>query len=286
MKAGGRLAHHLNGDGRIKTFLRCYLMILVRMLYVTANRDDMLSWLPKGSAIAEVGVFAGAFSRQILDICQPRSLHLIDLWKWTYFDWDNPPAKELRNIEGFKAWAKGVDPPYDGGHPDMMLDRFHAKLVALSNADRRVSVHKGDSVPVAATLPDASLDCVYLDADHHYDSVLADLFAYAPKVNRSGIIWGDDFLDDESRLDGLYGVIQAVDTFCKRGEFKPLCVVGPSACQYVIYRQMSPYVDEFLTNLINSGKHIIELNDSTVGRFYQRTLRTTKTERGFIASFA
>src|SRR5215468_7536523 len=124
------------------------------MLYVTATREDMLAWLPKGSAIAEVGVFSGAWSRQLLDVTQPAILHLIDVWKWIYYDWDNPPAKERFNVERFKTWAKTLDPEYDGGHPDKMFTRFHARLVELSQKDRRIRVHKGDSVEMAAMLPD------------------------------------------------------------------------------------------------------------------------------------
>jgi hypothetical protein len=255
------------------------------MLYVTANREDVLLWMPKGSEIAEVGVFSGAWSRKILDVTQPSKLHLIDVWRWISYDWDNPPPSERSNIENFKAWSRSIDPEYDGGHPDKMLARFYTRLVELSRKDKRLTIHKGLSVDVACTFPDASLDCVYLDADHRYDAVLAELFAYAPKVKAGGLIWGDDFLDDGTRVNGLYGVIQAVTTFCKRGEFRPLAIIGPSACQYVLYREMSPYVEEWLSNLLNSGKHIVELNDVLVGRFFQKTIRTSRATRD-LASFA
>lgn len=254
------------------------------MLYVDANRDDMLTWLPKGGRLAEVGVFAGAFSRQILDVVKPEHIDLIDSWKWYYCDWDNPPDDKVANIEAYKAWAKSIDPEYDGGHPDRMYDRFHAGLVALSKTDQRVAVHRGVSVPTAAKFADASLDAVYIDADHSYDNVLADLTAYAPKVKAGGLILGDDFLDDETRTDSVYGTIQAVNTFTKRGAWKCLAVIGPSACQYVLHREMSPYVDEFLTGIINSGRHIIEVNDVLVGRFFQKKLRSSKATRD-IASF-
>jgi hypothetical protein len=51
-----------------------------------ANREEMLSVVPKGGAIAEVGVWRGGFSRSICDVCQPHIFHLIDI-SFEPFDW-------------------------------------------------------------------------------------------------------------------------------------------------------------------------------------------------------
>ena len=42
-------------------------------------RAIMLDALPAGGRIAEIGVLAGEFSRQILDRCQPRCFDLVDV---------------------------------------------------------------------------------------------------------------------------------------------------------------------------------------------------------------
>ncbi|MBL8552418.1 MAG: class I SAM-dependent methyltransferase [Hyphomonadaceae bacterium] len=52
---------------------------LVEQCRVCASREDLLLRLPKGGRIAEVGVETGAFSRRILQVAEPRELHLIDL---------------------------------------------------------------------------------------------------------------------------------------------------------------------------------------------------------------
>jgi len=44
-----------------------------------ANREEMLSVVPKGAAVAEVGVWKGGFSRSISNVCQPEIFHLIDI---------------------------------------------------------------------------------------------------------------------------------------------------------------------------------------------------------------
>ena len=58
---------------------------------------------------------------------------------------------------------------------------------------KNVFKHKGDTLELAKTIPDESLDFVYIDADHEYASVLADLTAWTPKVKPYGFIGGHDY---------------------------------------------------------------------------------------------
>jgi hypothetical protein len=44
------------------------------------DRVELLSALPQGGVVGEVGVFKGNFSRRILEIVAPERLHLIDPW--------------------------------------------------------------------------------------------------------------------------------------------------------------------------------------------------------------
>ena len=55
-------------------------------------------------------------------------------------------------------------------------------------------------------IADGDLDWVFIDANHNYDYVRADIAAWTPKVRPGGIIAGHDYLD----RDG-WGVIRAVD---------------------------------------------------------------------------
>lgn len=73
---------------------------------------------------------------------------------------------------------------------------------------------KGSSVDIAKTLPDESLDWVYLDADHSYKGVKADLEAWFPKVRKGGIISGHDYIH-YGKGSSAFGVIEAVDEFCE-----------------------------------------------------------------------
>ena len=52
---------------------------------------------------------------------------------------------------------------------------------------------KGYSVPMAARVPNASLDLVYVDAAHDYRNVRNDVLAWWPKLRASGVMAGHDF---------------------------------------------------------------------------------------------
>lgn len=49
------------------------------------------------------------------------------------------------------------------------------------------------SVTASRFFPDHSLDFVFIDAAHDYESVKQDIEAWLPKVKKGGVIAGDDF---------------------------------------------------------------------------------------------
>ena len=68
------------------------------------------------------------------------------------------------------------------------------------------------SLEAAATYADASIDMVFIDAAHDYDSVYADILAWAPKVKSGGIISGHDFPHPPVRraVDELLGDVMSI----------------------------------------------------------------------------
>ena len=64
---------------------------------------------------------------------------------------------------------------------------------------------QADSVQAAECEADESLDFVFIDADKHYNSVMADLQAWWPKLKPGGILAGHDYVDP-----GWPGVTSAV----------------------------------------------------------------------------
>jgi len=57
---------------------------------------------------------------------------------------------------------------------------------------RRITVLEGDSAEMADHVADCSLDFVFIDADHEYESVRKDLIAWIPKLKPNGLLCGHD----------------------------------------------------------------------------------------------
>ncbi|NIL95924.1 MAG: hypothetical protein GTO62_01975, partial [Planctomycetales bacterium] len=67
-------------------------------------------------------------------------------------------------------------------------------------------------------------DWVYIDANHTYEGVLADLEASLPKVRPGGLICGHDYTDTPAWQAANFGVVQAVHEFCGRHQWQIICI--------------------------------------------------------------
>jgi hypothetical protein len=149
---------------------------------------------------AEVGVWKGDFAATLLRETRPRRLHLIDPWRFlddeAYSDAKYGGA-EARDQADMDAIHRGV------------LRRFRwPRLRGV------VKVHRAPSVEAAAELPDGSLDWVYIDGDHTYEGVRADIEAFRRKVKPGGLMLADDYGDRGWWADG---VKRAFDEFIAAG---------------------------------------------------------------------
>jgi Methyltransferase domain len=174
-----------------------------RLLHPNAakgRRRRLLESLPKGAVCAEVGVWKGDFSARILEVVRPRTLHLIDPWRFV-------------GGEGYEDARYGGK--LDRGQAEM--DALHDAVLERFEEERRegiVQVHRTPSVEAAGRFADGDLDFVYVDGDHTYEGVRGDLEAYAPKVRPGGLLAGDDY-----GVRGWWedGVTRAVDEFVAAG---------------------------------------------------------------------
>lgn len=146
------------------------------------NRAELMQELslvlPAGPRCAEVGVYRGTFSRKILDVLQPSHLLLVDAWR---------------------VFPKEVFDDYP--HTQQDWDRIYG-AVQQRFEDEPVQILKALSVEAALTVAPASLDFIYIDSNHAYEHVKADIAAWLPKLKPGGIFAGHDY--DQS------GVRQAV----------------------------------------------------------------------------
>ena len=144
--------------------------------FILAGLEEMCRNLPLRGVMYEVGSYAGesaeVFARFFAEV------HCVDPWEG-----------KLYHSEG-------------DGEVEREFDRRTRGL--------RIVKHKGRSVDVAKGVADASLDFVYIDADHSLDAVLADLSAWLPKVRAGGVIGGHDFLPPDFQWTD---VARAVERF-------------------------------------------------------------------------
>ena len=143
------------------------------------GREAILAQLPVGSVGAEIGVHRGDFSVTLLRHVRARRLYLIDPWRFA-----DDPLKS-------SSWYGGSQ-----GRGQANIDRRYRRVLRRFADEIRtgtVIVHRGSSVDVAAKIPDASLDWVYIDGDHSYEGVSADLRTYVPKLRKGGLLAGDDY---------------------------------------------------------------------------------------------
>ncbi len=160
----------------------------------------MLTQLPEGAVCAEIGTWRGDFAAVILGERRPERLFLVDPWEHR-----DEGAYEQASYGGrMEGGQAALDAMYES-----VLERFAAEI-----AEGRVSVVRRRSTDAATTFEDESLDWVYIDGDHSYDGVKADLEAFFPAIKPGGLIAGDDYGHVGSWFED--GVTRAVDEFADR----------------------------------------------------------------------
>jgi hypothetical protein len=140
------------------------------------NRKRILECVPKGGVCIEIGVWRGNFSRQILDIVNPLHLALIDPWQ--HFE------------DGDKTEA------FSGRTQEQRFEDIYTEVCQKMSAEierGQVSIMREMSDTALAQFEDQSIDFAYIDGDHSYEGVCADLANLFPKMKDEGIIAFDDY---------------------------------------------------------------------------------------------
>jgi hypothetical protein len=177
------------------------------------GRQEVLALLPKHAVGAEIGVWKGNFSADIVRCCEPRKLYLID--PWTRID-----APAYKAAKYGRHSAEDIEAVYRS-----TIERFE-KDIKLG----RVIVLRKKSTEALIEFPDDYFDFLYLDGDHTYEGVSADIALAKQKVRMDGLICGDDY-----NLKGWWGdgVVRAVHEALAAGG---LAVQMIRSSQYVLKR--------------------------------------------------
>lgn len=158
--------------------------IHVKNTKLLKDRFSLLEMLPKNAVVAELGVDQGNFSTKILEICQPKKLHLVDVWQ---------------------------DKRYHQNKRNQVESRFESNI-----KNEQVEINIGLSTDVVSSFPDNYFDFIYIDTDHSYPTTLSELELYSSKMKKEGIICGHDYIIGYWNGMVRYGVKEAVAYFCKK----------------------------------------------------------------------
>ena len=160
----------------------------LKNLTAVTNRKKLLDHLPKNCIVAEIGVDEGTFSNDIITVCKPSKIHLIDTWGSKRYN------QQKRNgvVRKFsKDIKKGV-----------------------------VEINLGLSTQVVNRFPDNYFDWIYIDTAHSYQQTKKELEMYSKKLKNKGIIAGHDFIIGNWNSMLKYGVINAVYEFCTKYDWE------------------------------------------------------------------
>jgi predicted O-methyltransferase YrrM len=143
--------------------------------------------------VVELGVWKGHsvtfLANQIKKLGFNGKIYAVDLWGDSY-QWTEPKNKKLKSQVPV-LYDIYTEVKKRGGVMDMITDL------------------KGMSWEMAEKFEDGTVDFVFIDADHKYESVVKDIKAWLPKMREGGIISGHDY-------NNPCGVKQAVDTHSHR----------------------------------------------------------------------
>lgn len=146
---------------------------------------------------AEIGVWEGRFSEQFCLSNPSLELTCVDPWRSLpdYVEGKNRPH---RMAEAYAAAKK-------------RLGKFNCTFLRMT------------SLEAAQQIPNGSLDFIYIDGNHLFDHVIADLNAWVPKVRSGGVVAGHDYAERSNTP--FIQVKKAVDHYTREHQIDPWFVL-------------------------------------------------------------
>lgn len=149
--------------------------------------EDAVKAASDGAVFVEVGCWKGKSASfmgvEIINSAKKIDFYCVDHWAGTRGEHDNEPR--LSEIEAI----------------------FKSNMDQITGL--KYKMLKSDSAAAAQKFGDGTVDFVWIDAGHDYESVIKDINAWLPKVKSGGVIGGDDY-----PMDGVKkAVIESFSAF-------------------------------------------------------------------------
>lgn len=161
------------------------------------HRESLVELIRESGAreIVEVGVYKCVTSMAVLMNCDVDRYYMVDPW--------------------CNYWDSGAGEADRGSPKDIDWEVLYEAALEVGNRFAAAEVLRLPSVSAAMTYIPGELDLVFIDGDHSYEGVKADIEAWLPKVRRGGILAGHDY------YTRWPGVVRAVDEAFEDLEFMP-----------------------------------------------------------------
>ena len=146
------------------------------------HRDDFGAWLSSNGYCGkgvEVGVHAGLYSKMILD------------------HWHSGTM-----LYGVDPYCVQPRTEYEDSSNSPDIYRARSECERRFAHDERYNLLVMKSLEAVTLFNDGELDFVYLDGNHSFEAVSADLRAWWPKVRAGGVLCGHDYYNNVGLIDG------------------------------------------------------------------------------------
>lgn len=166
--------------------------------------NKMLSLTPDDGTWVEVGSWLGkSISYCVVESIQRNKnlkFHCVDTWMG---------SEEHQDMDVIKN--------------NTLFDQFQKNILPIND---QIKIHRMPSVEAAKKFEINSIDAIFIDAAHDYESVKADIEAWYPKMKIGSIIGYDD------HTPGMVGVRTAVEECHRKFGLGPVTQIGRGA--YVV----------------------------------------------------
>ena len=180
--------------GREQQFLRHKDFQGLRLDFLAHGRRKMIPKLltrfGRSGESVEVGVFKGAYSKQLMSRWANGGHHyLVD--PYLHFPCASEALEEGRMVRTTRK------PDKHCMYNQTTWDGYYRRTVAsvLGDFPQRATFLRDLSTSAAPRFRNASLDAIYIDARHDLEGVREDLHAWWPKLCAGGLFGGHDYLE-------------------------------------------------------------------------------------------
>jgi len=158
---------------------------------------QIITELPDDAHVVEIGCWKGRSAAflavEIINSGKNIKFDCVDPWR---DDWTEPKEVGLVNT-----------------NVDSLYEQFLENMKPVENYYTPLRMN---SIEAAVLYENKSLDMVFIDGDHSYESVIEDILSWLPKVKLGGVLAGDDY-----SVSTHQGVIRATHEL-----LKPLQISG------------------------------------------------------------